>query len=61
MTKIVDKIEGRTKEVIGEIIGDGRLASEGGEQVRNAGLKPRSEDHRIADDRDIAGGSKAER
>jgi uncharacterized protein YjbJ (UPF0337 family) len=44
MTKILEKLEGRTKQFIGEVIGDGRLVAEGDEQVRKAGVKSQSDD-----------------
>jgi uncharacterized protein YjbJ (UPF0337 family) len=39
VTKTLEKLEGRTKQFIGEVVGDGRLAAEGDEQVRKAEVK----------------------
>jgi hypothetical protein len=39
MKKIYEEVEGRIKQIFGEIIGDGRLFSEGEEQVRNARMR----------------------
>jgi uncharacterized protein YjbJ (UPF0337 family) len=44
MTKFHDRVEGRTKQIVGEIIGDGRLVSEGKEQVRRAEVRPETDD-----------------
>ena len=44
MTALYDKMEGRTKQLVGELIGDGRLFSEGKQQVRAADVEPRSAD-----------------
>lgn len=44
MTKMLEKLEGRTKQFIGEVIGDGRLAAEGDQQVREADVKSQSDD-----------------
>lgn len=40
MTKMLEKLEGRTKQ----FIGDGRLAAEGDQQVRKADVKSQSDD-----------------
>jgi uncharacterized protein YjbJ (UPF0337 family) len=34
MAKLKDKVVGKTKEVVAEVIGDGKLAEQGKEQVR---------------------------
>jgi uncharacterized protein YjbJ (UPF0337 family) len=47
MTKFHEKVEGRTKQIFGEMIGDGRLVSEGKEQVRKAEVKPQPDDREI--------------
>ena len=44
MTTLYDKIEGGTKQLVGELIGDGRLFAEGKQQARAADVKPRSAD-----------------
>jgi uncharacterized protein YjbJ (UPF0337 family) len=44
VTTLYDKMEGRTKQLVGELIGDGRLFSEGKQQVRAADVKPKSAD-----------------
>lgn len=44
MTRLHDSIEGRTKQIVGEIIGDGRLVAEGDEQVRRARLHAEQDD-----------------
>jgi len=36
MVKPKDKVIGKTKEVVGEVIGDGKLAEEGKEQVKKS-------------------------
>ena len=40
MGKVMDKLVGRTKEVIAEVTGDGKLAEEGKEQVKKAAKEP---------------------
>jgi len=40
MGKLKDKIAGRTKQVIAELTGDGKLAEEGKEQEKKAESKP---------------------
>jgi uncharacterized protein YjbJ (UPF0337 family) len=44
VTALYDKMEGRTKQLVGELIGDGRLFSEGKQQVRAADVQPPSEE-----------------
>jgi uncharacterized protein YjbJ (UPF0337 family) len=41
---LYEKVEGRTKQLVAELIGDGRLFSEGKQQVRAADVKPPYED-----------------
>lgn len=40
MTSIADRISGRVKQLIAEIINDGRLAEEGMQQIKKAGKAP---------------------
>jgi uncharacterized protein YjbJ (UPF0337 family) len=46
MTKFHEKMEGRTKQIVGEMIGDSRLVSEGKEQIRKAEVKPQSDERK---------------
>lgn len=50
MTKFHDKVEGRTKQIFGEMIGDGRLVSEGKEQIRKSELKPETNNRKESAD-----------
>ncbi|MGY4624653.1 hypothetical protein [Bradyrhizobium sp. USDA 4486] len=40
MTRIRDKIAGKTKQVIAEVTGDGKLAEEGKEQAKKPDNEP---------------------
>ena len=40
MTNIADRIGGRVKQLIAEIISDGRLAEEGAQEIRKAETAP---------------------
>jgi uncharacterized protein YjbJ (UPF0337 family) len=40
MSKAKDKVVGKTKEIVAEMTGDGRLAEEGKEQARKAEREP---------------------
>jgi uncharacterized protein YjbJ (UPF0337 family) len=40
MGKIKDKIEGKAKQIVGEVTGDGKLAREGKEQDKKADTQP---------------------
>ena len=40
MSKVKDKVVGKTKEIVAEVTGDGRLAEEGKEQARKAEKGP---------------------
>lgn len=40
MTNIADRIGGRVKQLIAEIINDGRLAEEGAQEIRKAETAP---------------------
>jgi uncharacterized protein YjbJ (UPF0337 family) len=40
MGKLTDKVVGKTKEVVGEVTGHGKLAEEGKEQVNKEANKP---------------------
>lgn len=40
MTRFHEKVEGRVKQMVGEMIGDHQLVHEGAEQLRKADLKP---------------------
>jgi uncharacterized protein YjbJ (UPF0337 family) len=48
MTRLHDKAQGHTKQIIGQMIGDDKLALEGKEDVREADKTEKTED---ADDR----------
>lgn len=45
MNKFQEKVQGRTKEIIGEMIGDKVLVQEGKEQARHAEEKAKRTDH----------------
>lgn len=36
MTKLREKAQGRTKQIVGQIVGDNQLVQEGKEQAQNA-------------------------
>ena len=40
MAKLKDKVVGKTKEVVAEVTGDGKLAEEGKEQVKKGEREP---------------------
>jgi hypothetical protein len=40
MTKTSDKVAGKTKQLIAEVTGDGKLAEEGKEQARKPDKEP---------------------
>ena len=40
MVKLKDKLVGKTKEVVAEVTGDGKLAEEGKEQARKGEREP---------------------
>lgn len=40
MGKLTDKVAGKTKQVVGEITGDGKLVEEGKEQVKKGKKEP---------------------
>ena len=45
MNRFQEKAQGKTKEIIGEMIGDNLLVQEGKEQARHAEEKAKSTEH----------------
>lgn len=49
MGVLKDKVAGKTKQVVAEVTGDGKLANEGKEQVREAELGEEQEPVKLKD------------
>ena len=47
MTKLQEKAQGHTKQVVGQMVGDDKLVLEGKDQVRKAEGEPAHSDHGI--------------
>lgn len=54
MSKFHEKAQARTKQIIGQLVGDNRLVKEGKEQARQAEPKPELSDQQNRADRDSA-------
>lgn len=47
MTRLQEKAQGQTKQMVGQVIGDDELVMEGKDQVRKADGEPAHSDHGI--------------